>query len=75
MEITTPITGLDNYMHVDTELGMKKVIFSQSTKFETISVPNPTGPEAKLFAALKPDFIVRAKSPEGAIDLMSAVWG
>jgi hypothetical protein len=72
MQITTPIPGLDNFMVVDTPAGTKKVIFEQSSKFEHVARP---GAQHKVLGALNLDFVVRAKSPAGAVSLMHTVWG
>lgn len=74
MDITTPIPALGDFMVVETSTGVqKRVMYVESTKFNTIS--RPGGAEAKLFQSLKLDFIVRAKSAPDALDLITSVWG
>ena len=73
MEITTPIPGMANFMHIQHEDGRtSNVMFEESTKFQHVTRP---GSQHKIVKALNLDFIIRAKSPEEAIALMIDVWG
>ena len=74
MDITTPIPALGDFMVGETSAGsQKRVMYVESTKFNTISRPGVA--EAKLVQSLKLDFIVRAKSAPDALDLITSVWG
>lgn len=74
MEITTPITGLGNFMVIETTEGAtKKVMFEKSTKFKSLSKPG--GSVKAVSEMLELDFVIRAETPEDAREMLQSIWG